>query len=105
MVQGNGTDRGVVTLVENNQTLGYVIIQGLTIQNGRWGIDAQRTHDLNIHHNIIQDVDFGIYNRRDGGQEHNQTVSFRAGIVTVQPSATIIVNARTVYSPIILKAK
>ena len=74
VVEGNGTDRGVVTLGENNQTLGYVIIQGLTIQNGRWGIDAQRTHDLNIHHNIIQDVDFGVYNRRDGGQENNQTV-------------------------------
>jgi uncharacterized repeat protein (TIGR01451 family) len=74
VVNGNNTDRGVVTLGEYNQTLGYVIIQGLTIQNGRWGIDAQRTHDLNIHHNIIQDVDFGIYNRRDGAQEYNQTV-------------------------------
>ena len=74
VIDGSNTDRGVVTLGEYNQTLGYVILQGFTIQNGAWGIDAQHTHNLYIHHNLIQDVDFGIYNRRDDGLEANQTV-------------------------------
>lgn len=74
VIDGHNTDRGVVTLGEYNQTLGYVILQGLTIQNGAWGIDAQHTHNIYIHHNIIQDVDFGIYNRRADGLEANQTI-------------------------------
>ena len=74
VIEGGNTDRGVVTLGEYNQTLGYVILQGFTIQNGAWGIDAQHTHDIYIHHNIVQDVDFGVYNRRGDGVEANQTV-------------------------------
>ncbi len=74
VIDGNNTDRGVVTLGEYNQTLGYVILQGMTIQNGAWGIDAQHTQNIYIHHNIIQDVDFGIYNRRGDGLEANQTI-------------------------------
>ena len=29
---------------------GVVILQDLTIQNGAWGIDAQRTHDIVVHY-------------------------------------------------------
>ena len=59
---------------EFNQTIGHVILTGLIIQNGHWGIDAQNSHNLYIHHNTIRDVDFGIYNRRDNNQEYNQTI-------------------------------
>ena len=74
VMDGAGTDRGVITLGEYDQTLGYVILQGLTIQNGGWGVDAQHTHDIAILSNSIQDVDFGVYNRRGDALEYNQTV-------------------------------
>jgi uncharacterized repeat protein (TIGR01451 family) len=74
VIDGANTDRGVVTLGEYNQELAYVILQGFTIQNGFWGVDAQRTQNIAILNNLIQDVDFGVLNRRDGGVEANQTV-------------------------------
>ncbi len=74
VIDGGGTDRGVVTLGEFNQTLSHVILEGLTIQNGHWGIDAQNTQEIYLHHNLIRDVDFGIYNRRGNALEANQTV-------------------------------
>jgi hypothetical protein len=74
VVDGGNTDRGVVTLGEWNQTIGHVIVEGLTIQNGHWGVDAQHSHDIVIRHNAIRDVDFGVYNRRGDGLEDNQTV-------------------------------
>jgi uncharacterized repeat protein (TIGR01451 family) len=74
VIDGGKSDRGVVTLGEYDQTLSYVILQGFTIQNGFWGVDAQRTQYIAILNNLIQDVDFGVLNRRDGGLEANQTV-------------------------------
>lgn len=74
VIDGNGTDRGMVTLGENNQTIGWVILEGFTLQNGHWGVDAQRSHDIVIRRNVIQNVDDGIVNRRAGAQEYNQTV-------------------------------
>ena len=70
VIDGGNTNRGVVTLASSN----HVILQGFTIQNGYWGIDAQHTQNIYIHHNTIQDVGFGIYNRRQSGLELNQTV-------------------------------
>ncbi|MBI5567767.1 MAG: right-handed parallel beta-helix repeat-containing protein, partial [Chloroflexi bacterium] len=75
VVDGNGTDRGVITLGEYNQSIGYVIVEGLIVQNGAWGIDAQRSHDIVIRRNTLQNVDDGILNRRDGGTEYNQTIA------------------------------
>ncbi len=74
LVDGAGTDRGIVTLGGYDQPIGYVILQGLTLVNGHWGIDAQRSHDIVIRHNVIRDVDEGIANRRDYADEGNQTV-------------------------------
>lgn len=74
VVDGAGTTRGVVTLGEWDHPLGFVILEGMTIQNGSWGIDAQHTHNILIQGNTIQDVDFGVYNRRGDALEHNQTV-------------------------------
>ena len=70
VIDGGNTNRGVVTLASSN----HIILQGFTIQNGYWGIDAQHTQNIYIHHNTIQDVGFGIYNRRQSGLEFNQTV-------------------------------
>ena len=75
VVDGAGTDRGVVTLGEYNQTIGYVIVEGLTIQNGAWGVDAQNSHDILLSRNTITDVDNGIVNRRGDNLEYNQTIS------------------------------
>lgn len=74
VVDGKGTDRGIVTLGEYNRTITYVIIAGLTIQNGYWGVDAQNSHDIVIRRNVIRNVDFGIYNRRGDALEGNQTL-------------------------------
>jgi uncharacterized repeat protein (TIGR01451 family) len=38
-------------------------------------VDVQRSHDLVIRRNVIQNVDDGIINRRDGGLEYNQTIA------------------------------
>ena len=75
VIDGAGTDGGLVTLGEYNQTIGYVIVEGLTLQNGAWGVDAQRDHDIAIRHNVIKNVDDGVVNRRDGGLESNQTIA------------------------------
>jgi uncharacterized repeat protein (TIGR01451 family) len=75
IVDGANTDRGVITLGEYNQTIGFLIVEGLTIQNGAWGIDAQHSHDVAIRRNVIQNVTDGIVNRRGDNLEYNQTVS------------------------------
>ncbi len=74
VIDGGNTDRGIITLGEYDQTLSHVIISGFTLQDGAWGIDAQHTNNIYIHHNTIQDVDFGVYNRRADGVEFNQTI-------------------------------
>jgi uncharacterized repeat protein (TIGR01451 family) len=74
IVDGGDTDRGVVTLGEWDRAIGHVIVEGLTIQDGYWGVDAQHSHDIVIRRNVIQDVGFGVYNRRGDGLEGNQTV-------------------------------
>ncbi|MCP3976333.1 MAG: hypothetical protein GY720_17755 [bacterium] len=73
-VDGGGTDRGVVTLGQFDQILRHVIIEGLIIEDGAWGVDAQNTRNIVIQDNLIRDVDFGVYNRRGNGWERNQTV-------------------------------
>ncbi len=75
IVDGANTDRGVVTLGEYNIAVGYVIVENLVIQNGAWGVDAQKTHDILLSHNTITDVDNGVLNRRGDGDESNQTIS------------------------------
>ena len=75
IVDGAGTIRGLVTLGESGQTIGHVIVEGLTLQNGAWGVDAQNDHDIAIRHNVIQNVDDGVVNRREDGVESNQTIS------------------------------
>jgi hypothetical protein len=74
IVDGANTDRGVVTLGSIATGGSHLIVEGLTIQNGRWGIDADSTSDITIRGNTIRDVDWGIANRRESGVERNQTI-------------------------------
>ena len=74
LVDGSDTDRGIITLGESSQSLSNVVVEGLTIENGRWGIDAQHTTEIVIRRNTIRDVDYGVYNRREDGVERNQTI-------------------------------
>ncbi len=74
VIDGAGTSAGVVTIGKYNQTIRHIILAGFSIQNGHWGIDAQHSQELYIHHNLIQDVDDGIVNRRGDALEANQVV-------------------------------
>jgi hypothetical protein len=74
VVDGAGTSAGVATLGAWDTSISHVVIEGLTIEDGAYGIDAQRSSDIVIRHNHIREVDFGIYNRREGGLEGNQTI-------------------------------
>ncbi len=78
VIEGAGTSRGILTLGEYNQTIAYVIVEGLVLRNGAWGIDAQHSHDILISHNTISNVDNGILNRRGDNLEYNQTISDNA---------------------------
>ena len=74
LIDGGSIDAGIVTLGRWDQTIAHVVIEGLTIDNGRWGIDAQHSHDIVIRHNTITNVDGGVVNRRADGLEARQTV-------------------------------
>ncbi len=74
VVDGQATGRGIITLGEWNQSISHVVVEGLILEDGRWGIDAQHSHDIVIRHNLIRDVDYGVVNRRGDGLEGNQTV-------------------------------
>jgi hypothetical protein len=74
VVDGDGTDRGAVTIGEFDITTSFVIVQGLTIREAEWGIDAQNTQDIVISGNEIIDVSNGIINRRENDLERRQTV-------------------------------
>ncbi len=74
IIDGAGTDRGIITLGRFDEILSDVIVDGFTIRDGTWGIDAQNTQDIVIANNIIEDVDRGIVNRRANAWESNQTI-------------------------------
>ncbi len=74
IVDGGDINRGVVTIGRFDQITSYVSVSNFTIQNGRWGVDAQNTQYLDIIGNHINDVGFGVYNRRDRDEERHQVV-------------------------------
>ncbi len=74
VVDGGGTDRGIVTLGEYNRPISHVMVERLVLENGRWGIDAQHSRDITVRHLVVRDVDDGYVNRRGDGREANQTV-------------------------------
>ncbi|MDJ0954850.1 MAG: right-handed parallel beta-helix repeat-containing protein, partial [Acidimicrobiia bacterium] len=74
VIDGADTDRGVVTIGNYDRDTAHVILDGFVIRDGRWGIDAQNTQDILIRGNTIEDVDYGILNRRGNASEARQTV-------------------------------
>jgi len=72
VIDGQNTTTGVVTIGTFSDSIQHVIIDGLDIRNGKWGIDAQNTQYFTVQNSKISDVDFGIYNRRENGWEHDQ---------------------------------
>ena len=74
VVDGAGTVRGIVTLGEYDRTIEWVVVEGLSVENGAWGVDAQHSRDIVIRHNRIVDVDDGVVNRRGDALEARQTV-------------------------------
>jgi len=74
VVDGGGTPRGIVTIGEYDQSIEWVVIEGLTLSSGAWGIDAQHSRDIVIRHNLIADVDDGVVNRRGAALEARQIV-------------------------------
>ena len=74
IVDGAGTGRGLVTLGEYDRSIGYIVIEGVTLQDGHWGVDAQHSHDIVLRRNVIRDVDDGVVNRRGSALEYNQTI-------------------------------
>ena len=71
VLDGANTDRGVIAFDDG---VSFVGVDQLTIQNGAWGVDWPATHDVQVTRSTIRDIDFAVYNRREDGVEHNQTV-------------------------------
>ncbi len=74
VIDGADTDRGVVTIGNYDRDTAHIILDGFVIRDGHWGIDAQNTQDILIRGNTIEDVDFGILNRRGNASEARQTI-------------------------------
>ena len=74
LIDGAGTAEGIITLGEYSQTISNIVVEGMALENGRWGFDAQHSTEIVIRHNTIRDVDDGVVNRREDGAEGNQTV-------------------------------
>lgn len=75
IIQGNETSTGVVTIGSASDSTQHIILDGFDIKNGAWGIDAQNTQFLTVKNNKIRNVDFGFYNRRENGWEHDQFIT------------------------------
>lgn len=73
-ILGQGTDRGIITLGVFDAIISHVIIDGFVLDGGTWGIDAQNTQDILITNNTLENVEFGVVNRRDNAWESNQTI-------------------------------
>ncbi|MFC2177225.1 right-handed parallel beta-helix repeat-containing protein [Actinomycetota bacterium] len=74
VIDGAGTDRGVVTIGTFDATTSWIVLHSFVIEDGRWGVDAQNTRNIWVTHNTIRDVDDGVINRRGNAWERNQTV-------------------------------
>jgi len=75
VIDGANTVSGIVTIGSAVDSTRHIIIDGFEIKNGNWGVDAQNTQFLTVKNNKIHDVDFGFYNRRENGWEHDQYVT------------------------------
>lgn len=76
IIDGQGTERGIITLeaIDAVDGIAYHVIEGLTVRNGNWGIDASHTNHIGVFNNKIEDVDYGFFNRRTSLLNHDQQV-------------------------------
>ncbi len=74
IIDGGGIGSGIVTIGNFNDSTQHVILDGFEITNGAWGVDAQNTQHLTVRNNKINNVEYGIVNRRENGWEHNQWI-------------------------------
>jgi hypothetical protein len=74
VVDGGGTGIGIVTVGNYDRIVEHVIVEGLTLEDGHWGVDLQHSRDIVLRHLHIRDVDDGVTNRRDDAFEGNQTI-------------------------------
>ena len=96
VINGNGTSSGVISLGEFSTIITGVIIDGFIIENGNYGIDAQNTQYVTVRNNIIQNVGWGYYNRRELGNENNQYITNNLMIGTTAWPQTTTPNERGV---------
>lgn len=75
IIDGAGTTTGIVTLGNFSTIISHIILDGFTIENGAWAIDAQNTQHVTVRNNIMQNVDYGYLNRRELGNEHDQYIT------------------------------
>ena len=89
-IDGENTDRGIITLGSFNDSIRHVIIDGFKIENGNWGIDAQNTQFVTVRNNKFSNIGYGYYNRRENGWEHDQHLTNNEFIgITPWPSSGI----------------
>ena len=96
IIDGENTDRGIVTLGTFDDSLRHVIIDGFQIQNGNWGIDAQNTQFVTVRNNKFSNVAYGYVNRRENGWEHDQYITNNEFIGVTQWPSTGIPSERAI---------
>lgn len=74
VIDGRNTDRGIVNIGNFDGMTEHIMIDGFSIKNGAWGINAENTAYLTVRNNKIENVDYGFNNRREKGLEHDQTI-------------------------------
>jgi len=74
IIDGENTDRGIVTIGSFSQGISHFILDGFIIENGFWALDAQNSEFITIRNNYITDVDYGYVNRRQMGLDRNQYI-------------------------------
>jgi len=75
VINGGSSSIRIIELGVFNDSIQHIIIDGFTIENGDIGIDAQNTQHLTVKNCWIKDVNYGIYNRRENGWEHDQYIT------------------------------
>ncbi len=75
VIDANNSTRHAISIGTSSSVTSHVIIDGFTIQNANWGIDAQNTQFVTVRNNIFQDVGWGFYNRKEEGNESDQYIT------------------------------
>ena len=96
IIDGGGTDRGIITLGTFDDSLSHVIIYGMKIENGNWGVDAQNTNNVAVQNCKFSNVGYGYINRRENGWEHDQFISNNEFIGTTSWPSTGIPSERCI---------